>query len=457
MGIRFTPSRIRQVGAALLLWQSAVLLLPGGGRVQAATQAASQTDPKDPKSAARERDAIRQQLKTVRQNIQQTTSRQQETNRELVAVEKSIAESNAQLQRLQRENERLKAEIRAITADQVDTEKRIDLQQSRLGKVLRSHHRRAQYNPLHAWLGGQSRQAIARDAWWYEKISAAEVQVGEDLQEELEELEALLAAKEERQDQVQRNEDAQLKKKTVLVEQQETRRQLLADLGKRLETQKQEASRLERDEKRMSALIEELAEAIRQAKLRAEAERQARLKAESERQRRADRREPERRDAEAVNGNNTGKTIRRSETIIATAPDSGEFARLKGRMELPVQGDIAGRFGQTRSSDGTGPAWRGMFIRASQGAPVRAVGSGKVVFAEWLRGFGQLIIIDHGDQYMSIYGNNQRLNKIVGDAVKSGETIASVGDSSGNLETGLYFEMRHQGQPFDPQKWAVNR
>ncbi len=396
-------------------------------------------DPRDPRSAARERESIRQQLKAVRENIQQTTSKQQTANRELAAVEKSIAESNAQLQRLQKENERLRAEIRSITIDQADTEKRIVQQQERLGRVLRSHHRRAQYNPLHAWLGGQSRQAIARDAWWYEKISAAEVEVGDNLQEELDELEALLAAKEERQEQVQRNEDAQLKKKNVLVEQQETRRQLLADLGKRLETQKQEASRLERDEKRMTALIEELAEAIRQAK----------LKAEAERQRRADKKgssEP----AES-------RTVKRSETIFATAPDSGEFAKLKGRMELPASGEVTGRFGQTRSSDGSGPAWRGIFIRAAQGAPVKAVGAGKVVFAEWLRGFGQLIIIDHGDQYMSIYGNNQRLNKIVGDPVKSGETIASVGDSSGNLETGLYFEMRHQGQPFDPQKWTSGR
>lgn len=396
-------------------------------------------DPRDPKTAARERENIRQQLKAVRENIQQTTSKQQVANRELAAVEKSIAESNAQLQRLQRENERLRAEIRAINTDLADTEKRIVQQQERLAQVLRSHHRRAQYNPLHAWLGGQSRQAIARDAWWYEKISSAEVEVGESLHEELDELEALLNAKEERQEMVQRNEDAQLKKKSVLVEQQETRRLLLADLGKRLESQKLEASRLERDEKRMTALIEELAEAIRQAKLRAEAERQ----------RRAEKK-----------GNDTpteSRTVKRSENIFATAPDSGEFAKLKGRMELPANGEITGRFGQTRSSDGSGPAWRGIFIRATQGAPVKAVGSGKVVFAEWLRGFGQLIIIDHGDQYMSIYGNNQRLNKIVGDPVKSGETIASVGDSSGNLETGLYFEMRHQGQPFDPQKWTSGR
>jgi septal ring factor EnvC (AmiA/AmiB activator) len=388
---------------------------------------------KDPKAVANEREVIRQQLKQVRQNIEQTTSRQTSTSKELVAVEKSIAESNAQLLRLQKENERLKAEIVAISENQDETEKSIEQQKNRLGKVLRSQHRRSQYNPMHAWLGGQSRQAISRDAYWYEHISSAEVAVGETLQEELDELEALLGAKEERQEQVQRNEDSQQRKKVVLLEQQDTRKQLLGELNKRLESQKQEVSRLERDEKRMTTLIEELAEAIRLAKKRAESERKT-----------------------AENRSKPSQQ-RRSEMTFSTVPDNGEFAKLKGRLELPAGGEVTGRFGQTRSSDGSGPAWRGIFLKVGQGAPVKAVSSGKVVFSEWLRGFGQLIILDHGDQFMSIYGNNQRLLKSVGDTVKQGDVIASVGDSSGNLETGLYFELRHQGQPIDPLKWAVTR
>ncbi len=401
--------------------------------VATAAGGTAMAETKDPKLVAKEREVIRQQLKQVRQNIEQTTNRQTSTSKELMAVEKSIAESNVQLQRLQKENERLKAEILAISEDQAETEKSIERQKNRLGKVLRSQHRRSQYNPMHAWLGGQSRQAISRDAFWYEHISAAEVSVGETLQEELDELEALLGAKEERQDQVQRNENAQQRKKVVLLEQQDTRKQLLGELNKRLESQKQEASRLERDEKRMTSLIEELAEAIRLAKKRAEAERKT---AESK---------------------SKPAQQRRSEMTYSTAPDNGDFAKLKGRLELPSGGEITGRFGQTRSSDGSGPAWRGIFIKVGQGAPVKAVSNGKVVFSEWLRGFGQLIILDHGDQYMSIYGNNQRLLRAVGDTVKQGDSIASVGDSSGNLETGLYFELRHQGQPIDPLKWAVTR
>jgi septal ring factor EnvC (AmiA/AmiB activator) len=88
---------------------------------------------------------------------------------------------------------------------------------------------------------------------------------------------------------------------------------------------------------------------------------------------------------------------------------------------------------------------------------VRAVGNGRVVFAEWLRGFGEIVIIDHGDQFLSVYGNNGKLLKRSGDSVKAGDTIAETGNSSGNLDTGLYFELRHQGQPFDPVSWTKGR
>ena len=130
---------------------------------------------------------------------------------------------------------------------------------------------------------------------------------------------------------------------------------------------------------------------------------------------------------------------------------SKRFASLKGQLRAPVSGQVAARFGTKR---GQGPSWKGVFIRASEGADVRAVAGGRVVFAEWLRGFGNLIIVDHGGQYMSIYGNNQSLLKRVGDAVKGGEAIASAGNSGGNEESGLYFELRHQGRAFDPATWV---
>ena len=97
---------------------------------------------------------------------------------------------------------------------------------------------------------------------------------------------------------------------------------------------------------------------------------------------------------------------------------------------------------------------KGVFIRAPGGQPVRAIAAGQVVYAEWMRGFGNLLIVDHGESYLSIYANNESLLKELGDAVAPGEPIATTGSSGGNEETGLYFEMRHLGRAFDPVSWV---
>ncbi|MPN17233.1 Murein hydrolase activator EnvC [bioreactor metagenome] len=116
-----------------------------------------------------------------------------------------------------------------------------------------------------------------------------------------------------------------------------------------------------------------------------------------------------------------------------------------------MRGAVIGRFGKAREGGGQ---WRGLFIRSDSGSPVKAIASGRVVFSEWMRGFGNLLIVDHGDAYLSIYGNNDSLLKQVGQAVDGGETIATVGNTGGNPESGLYFEIRHKGNPIDPLSWA---
>src|SRR5690606_38229216 len=103
------------------------------------------------------------------------------------------------------------------------------------------------------------------------------------------------------------------------------------------------------------------------------------------------------------------------------------FAALKGKLRLPVIGDVTNRFGSARED--TGVTWKGLFIKAPTGNEVKSVASGVVVFADWLRGFGNLLIIDHGNDYMSLYGYNQSLLKQVGDEVKAGDTVAAVGNS----------------------------
>ena len=127
-----------------------------------------------------------------------------------------------------------------------------------------------------------------------------------------------------------------------------------------------------------------------------------------------------------------------------------DFISLKGQLNLPVRGQLTNRFGHPRTGKLT---WKGLFISASSGSDVKAIANGRVVFSDWLRGFGNLMIIEHNQEYMSLYGNNEALLKQAGDSVNSGDTIATVGNSGGNPDSGLYFELRHNGKAFDPLSW----
>ncbi|WP_459616020.1 murein hydrolase activator EnvC family protein [Bordetella sp. 2513F-2] len=135
----------------------------------------------------------------------------------------------------------------------------------------------------------------------------------------------------------------------------------------------------------------------------------------------------------------------------AAAPvDAGRG--LKRGLPVPVRGPTQGRFGVDRPDGGV---WRGIVLRAPEGTPVKAVAPGIVVYSDWLRGFGNLIIVDHGQQYMTVYAYNQSVLKRVGDPVAAGDTIATVGATGGQVESGLYFEIRHRGAPVDPALWLA--
>ena len=140
------------------------------------------------------------------------------------------------------------------------------------------------------------------------------------------------------------------------------------------------------------------------------------------------------------------------ELADVSSEESEAFASLKGRLPWPTRGRLLNRFGTPRSSMGL--SWQGVLIDAEPGRPVHAISHGRVAFADWLRGFGLLLIIDHGDGYMSLYGRNESLFKDVGDWVRTGEQVSVVGAIAGEEKPALYFEIRHNGQPRNPVKWC---
>ncbi len=135
--------------------------------------------------------------------------------------------------------------------------------------------------------------------------------------------------------------------------------------------------------------------------------------------------------------------------------DGPPFNDMKGELLMPVRGFVSQRFGATRNAGKM--RWRGVVIDAPAGTPVYAVHHGQVVFADWLRGFGLLVIINHGQGYMSLYGHNQMIYRKTGDWVITGENIATVGDTGGQNKSGLYFEIRIDGNPANPQLWCRTR
>ena len=144
----------------------------------------------------------------------------------------------------------------------------------------------------------------------------------------------------------------------------------------------------------------------------------------------------------------------RRATASLPAEDMGHspFARLRGRLPHPVAGTIIEGYGQVRAG---GLKWQGDLFATRRDAPVRAVSQGRVVYADWLAGLGLLIIIDHGDGYMSLYGHNDRLYDSVGQRVAAGQIIAQAGDSGGSARPELYFEIRREGEPLDPRQWLA--
>jgi murein hydrolase activator len=146
------------------------------------------------------------------------------------------------------------------------------------------------------------------------------------------------------------------------------------------------------------------------------------------------------------------KTILPESSVPFPGPKE-RFASLKGKLPLPSPGQVTARFGQAK---GVGDmTWRGIFLSGKEGQNVYAVSRGRVAFADWLRGFGLLLILDHGDGYMTLYGHNEALHRRAGDWVEAGQSIAAVGSTGDAPGTGVYFEIRHNGIPHDPLQWCA--
>ncbi|MGB4063574.1 MAG: peptidoglycan DD-metalloendopeptidase family protein [Azonexus sp.] len=385
-----------------------------------------------------------------------------------------LRESDRQISRLQRElhelnDSRGQLEKKLKNLEQQSQELGVTLsqQQAQLEKLIYKQYLRGTPDSLQLLLNGDDPNQMARDLHYLSAIALTRAELMGEINATLDKKKSLAADAKERSAELAEVEAEQKKRHADLQNQREERQALYAQLASKVSAQRKEIGTLQQNEKRMTQLIDRLskilaAQAARAAKA-AEAARLAEARQAAARQKEKEREKEREKDKRPLHTEEreiarptpaiepTRPRTVEAENHYEPAPSNGSFARQKGSLRLPVRGAVSGRFGSARDGGGT---WRGLFIKAGAGSEVKAIAGGRVVFSEWMRGFGNLLIVDHGDAYLSIYGNNDALLKQVGQAVKGGETVATVGNSGGNPESGLYFELRHQGQPIDPMKWA---
>jgi septal ring factor EnvC (AmiA/AmiB activator) len=374
------------------------------------------------RAAAPPSNAQKEELKQLRNRIetlQKTLAASEEAKNETVDAlresERAISETNRLLHGLAEDQRAVNERLADLRDQNRRTSSDLDAQRTRLTHLLYQQYTGTQPDALKLLLNREDPNRIAREVHYLTHLARARAELIGNLrsslgritnltQETQQQSAELAAINAEQQAQRKRLETEKVARKAVLVK-----------VSRQIEQQRREISTLKRDETRLARLVDQITQMLARTK----------------------------------------PPALRNERVPDGAADAGAFGQLKGRLNLPVRGELKNRFGGPR--EGSGVLWKGLFIASPAGQEVKAVAAGRVVFADWLRGFGNLLIIDHGDGYMSLYGNNESLFKQIGDAARSGETVAAVGNSGGNMDSGLYFEIRHQGKAFDPLGWVSLR
>ena len=394
-------------------------------------------------------DDLKRRIRELQKDMAQTEASRSGAATALAEAERAVSRVEREVRRLGSERADAERKLALLEAEQREVEGRIAARQDELAEWLRRHYMHGAADGVAPLLSARDPNQLARDAHYLEHLGRARLGLIESLRADLKEKALRAAEIGQRRDRVVTLAAEQQARQTELASVHETRKQALALISDQLKTQQKEVSALRQDEQRLGRLIDTLVQRAREAAARQAAARRA-----------AEQQAVRERAAAAANPPSQGSQApRRSEPVVGevrhaagATPTGVSFAQLRGQLRFPVRGELVGRFGAPRAEGGT--TWKGVFIRAGNGSEVRAVAGGEVVFSDWLRGYGNLLIIDHGGDYLSVYGNNDALLKEVGDKVGGGDAVASVGASGGAAESGLYFEIRHQGRPLDPMLWV---
>ena len=351
----------------------------------------------------RELEQVRDRISELKQSMDRSARERDRLTADLQEAEVEISEQRihiAELERQQRFSTDRKAKLDAELAQR---EAELDEESAQLGAQLRAAYMSGRQERIRMLLNQQDPAALGRLMAYYRYLNdyrADNIDAVTEHIRQLDELRAQIAAEEARLARLAREKYDEL---SELDGAQQRRRELLASLRERIASEGKEVERLAAQEKDLSRLIAELT------------------------------------------------------SILSDYPITSEepFSDYKGRLTWPVAGTLLHDFGQPRA--GGTVKWNGVVLGAPRGREVRSVYHGRVVFADWLAGMGLLVIVDHGEGYMTLYGYNETILKNAGDWVAPGDVLATVGDSGGRAETGLYFEVRRQTRPVNPRQWFTRR
>lgn len=361
---------------------------------------------------AAEPEVVRQQMEATLQDIQELQKLQQKLRLEQDRVQQQLRATEVDIGQLEKRAEALMQELKkneAALKKLHDKKGALDerrLEQRHLIAVqARTAYQNGQQEYLKLLLNQQSPESFSRTLTYYQYLSRARVDQLSAFTETLQQLTQLEQEIEARQQLIQQQQAELSSQRQSLERLRETRRTALAGLKREANTKARQLAVLEQDRQQLEQALSQIRQIL---------------------------------EANPVES--------------AQTADKG-FAGQRGMLHWPVAGRLIAHYGSLRNPTNRSH-WDGVLIQAAAGTEVQAVHPGRVVFADWLRGSGLLVILDHGDGYLSLYGHNQSLLRHAGDVVSAGDPIATVGNSGGQDNAALYFAIRHQGRPSDPAQWC---
>ena len=381
------------------LGKSALILL----LVLAAVAAAQESNEDLTKIKELELEEVRGRISELKTNMDRSAAARDRLSSELQDAEVLIAKQRIRLQELERERDYSTRKKEQLDARLADREAELDEESSELASQVRAAYMSGSQERIKLLLNQRDPATIGRLMAYYGYLNdyrAENIDAVTQHIRELADLRSEVAAEEERIAALARERYAEL---TELNAAQEQRQELLASLRERMADEGREIERLAAQEEDLSRLIAELTSILSDYPIRSE----------------------------------------------------DPFSEHRGRLTWPVAGTLLHDFGQPRVSDKL--KWNGVVLGAPRGREVRSVYHGRVVFSDWLAGMGLLVVVDHGEGYMTLYGYNETLLKNTGDWVAPGDVIATVGDSGGQAESALYFEIRRGTRPVNPRQWVTRR